>query len=89
MPSEDDPGFTGCGAINLAWMEEGMPLNEAGELLDAEYDILVRVGLHCAPVAHQTLGTYPEGTVRVSIGYFNTDEDIAYTANAIRKVSEK
>ena len=88
LPSEDDPGFTGCGAINLAWMEEGVSINEAGELLDVENDILVRVGLHCAPVAHQTLGTYPDGTVRASLGYFNTAEDIEYAAAAIRKIAE-
>jgi cysteine desulfurase/selenocysteine lyase len=89
MPSEDDPGFTGCGAINLAWMEEGISVNEAGDLLDADYDILVRVGLHCAPMAHQTLGTYPDGTIRVSPGYFNTIEDIEYAAAAIRKIAAK
>ena len=89
LPNDDDPGFTGCGAINLAWMEEGMPINEAGDLLDAEYDILVRTGLHCAPLAHQTLGTYPEGTVRVSPGYFNTFEDIEYATAAIRRIAER
>ena len=87
MPSDDDPGFTGCGSINLAWMEAGMPTNEAGDMLDAEYDILVRSGVHCAPLAHQTLGTYPEGTIRVSFGYFNTLEDVYDTARAIRKIA--
>ena len=37
--------------------------------LDAEYGIMTRVGLHCAPAAHQTLGTYPTGTIRFSFGY--------------------
>lgn len=87
LPSQDDPGFTGCGSINLAWLEEGITANEAGGLLDTEYDILVRSGLHCAPLAHQTLGTYPEGSIRVSFGYFNTLEDVAYTANVIRKIA--
>jgi selenocysteine lyase/cysteine desulfurase len=86
MPMEDDPGFTGCGSINLAWMEEGMPVGEAGDRLDDEHDILVRVGLHCAPMAHRTLGTYPDGTVRLSMGYFNTPEDIALAADAIIKI---
>jgi cysteine desulfurase family protein len=89
LPGEGDPGFTGCGAINLAWMEEGVTINEAGDLLDAENDILVRVGLHCAPLAHQTLGTYPDGTVRVSLGYFNTFEDVKAVAEAIRHIAEK
>lgn len=88
MPGGEDPGFTGCGAINLAWMEEGLASNEAGGLLDSDYDILVRSGLHCAPLAHQTLGTYPEGTIRASFGYFNTLEDVSFAANAIRKISD-
>ena len=83
---QDDPGFTGCGSVNLAWMEEGMPVGEAGDRLDDEYDILVRVGLHCAPMAHKTLGTYPDGTVRLSMGYFNTPDDIAMAADAVLKI---
>jgi cysteine desulfurase/selenocysteine lyase len=86
MPMDDEPGFTGCGSINLAWMEEGVPVGEAGERLDSEHDILVRVGLHCAPMAHRTLGTYPDGTVRLSMGYFNTPEDVAFAAEAIKKI---
>ena len=86
MPMDEDPGYTGCGSVNLAWMEEGMPVGEAGERLDEEYDILVRVGLHCAPTAHRTLGTFPEGTIRISMGYFNTPEEIARTADAILKI---
>ena len=62
---------------------------EAGELLDATYDILVRTGLHCAPLAHRTLGTYPDGTVRVSMGYFNTVQDVQRAAEAMRKIAEK
>ncbi len=88
MPHQDEAGFTGCGSINLAWMEEGITTNEAGDLLDSEHDILVRSGLHCAPLAHQTLGTYPEGSIRVSFGYFNTLEDVAYTTQVIRKIAE-
>ena len=89
LPNEGDPGFTGCGAINLAWMEEGMPINEAGDLLNTEYDILVRTGLHCAPLAHRTLGTYPEGTVRISPGFFSTVDEVAYAAAAVRKIAER
>jgi len=88
LPSHDDAGFNGCGSINLAWMEDGISTNEAGSLLNTEHDILVRSGLHCAPLAHQTLGTYPEGTIRVSFGYFNTLEDVAYTTQVIRKIAQ-
>jgi cysteine desulfurase family protein len=51
--------------------------------LDQRYDIAVRAGLHCAPQAHRTLGTFPDGTVRMSPGWFNTSEDIAIFTNAV------
>lgn len=53
--------------------------------LEHEYGIMTRVGLHCAPLAHQSLGTFPEGTVRFSIGPFNTEEDIDTAVEAIQK----
>jgi cysteine desulfurase/selenocysteine lyase len=89
LPTGPDHELGGCGAINLAWMEEGVPLNAAGDVLSSEYDILVRVGLHCAPLAHKTLGTFPEGTIRLSMGYFNTLQDMESTAKAIHKIAEK
>lgn len=89
LPTGPDHELGGCGAINLAWMEEGIPLNAAGDVLNCEYDIFVRVGLHCAPLAHKTLGTFPEGTVRISMGYFNTLQDMQFVAKAIHNIAEK
>jgi cysteine desulfurase/selenocysteine lyase len=89
LPIDSDQALGGCGSINLAWMEEGIPPPEAAHILDSKYDIFVRVGLHCAPLAHQTLGTFPEGTVRISMGYFNTLQDMEDTAKAIRAIAEK
>ena len=54
--------------------------------LESTYHIMTRVGLHCAPRAHQTLGTYPEGTVRFSFGYANTMEDIETALSALHKI---
>lgn len=54
----------------------GMAPSEAGFLLDDGFGILTRVGLHCAPGAHRSIGTYPSGTVRLSPGFFNTEDDI-------------
>jgi len=51
--------------------------------LDQRFDIAVRAGLHCAPRAHRTLGTFPGGTVRMSPGWFTTREDIAIFADAV------
>ncbi len=60
---------------------------EVGFLLDDLYDILVRTGLHCSPHAHRTLGTLPSGTIRVSLGFFNTAEDITALLQAIYEIS--
>ena len=51
--------------------------------LDQRFDIAVRAGLHCAPRAHRTLGTFPGGTVRMSPGWFTTREDIAMFCDAV------
>ena len=47
---------------------------------------MTRVGLHCAPSAHQTLGTYPTGTVRFSFGYFNTEEEVLFAVKALEEI---
>ncbi|MFW5986428.1 MAG: aminotransferase class V-fold PLP-dependent enzyme [Halanaerobiales bacterium] len=56
-------------------------------LLDKKYNIMTRSGLHCAPLAHKTINTYPEGTLRLSIGYFNTEDDIHYTLDCLNKIT--
>ena len=88
LPGGEDHPLGGCGAINLAWMEEGPLPSEAGTILNRDFDILVRVGLHCAPLAHKALGTFPDGTIRLSMGYFNTREEIEMVIKAIQKLLE-
>lgn len=56
---------------------------EAAFRLEQEYGILTRVGLHCAPNAHKTLGTYPTGTIRFSFGHFNKEEEIHTALRAL------
>lgn len=51
--------------------------------LDHGFDIAVRSGLHCAPLAHRTLGTFPAGTIRVSPGWSTTREEIAFFSDAV------
>lgn len=67
---------------------EGSDNAEIGFALEHEYHISTRVGLHCAPSAHKTLGTFPQGTVRFSFGYATTLEQVEYAANAIKKTLE-
>jgi cysteine desulfurase family protein len=66
---------------------EGYDAGEVGTILDQVFDIKVRTGLHCAPAAHKVIGTYPKGTVRLSAGYFNTEEDIDQALAAIKKIA--
>ncbi|GHV34323.1 cysteine desulfurase [Synergistales bacterium] len=61
----------GVFALNIGGCDNGIL---AGKLSDAGFD--TRPGLHCAPLAHKTLGTLPEGSLRASIGYFNTKDEI-------------
>ena len=60
---------------------------EIAARLEEEFGILTRCGLHCAPSAHRTLGTFPRGTVRLSLGWFNTEADIDRALRAIKAVS--
>ena len=68
---------------------EGHDPATLGFLLDHDYDISVRVGLHCAPDVHRTIGSYPSGTVRVSPGYFNSEADIGCFLKALREIKAK
>ncbi len=64
----------------------GQRVSEIGMRLDEEFGILTRVGLHCAPAAHRTIGSFPEGTVRLSPGSSTTLDDIKKTVQAIDEV---
>ena len=63
--------------------------SEISFLLDQQYDIACRSGLHCAPLAHKTIGTFEQGTVRLSMGYFNTIEEVDKVLSSIEKISKK
>ena len=52
-------------------------------MLDHQFDIAVRSGLHCAPQAHRSLGSFPEGSIRISPGWFNTSEEIDLFCDAV------
>lgn len=63
--------------------------SEFGYTLDNEFGIMVRTGLHCAPLAHKTIGTFPTGTVRFSFGPFNDKKDISYALNSINSIIKR
>ncbi len=81
--AEDLSNHVGLLTVNL----EGMEPEDLGAILDGDFDVLVRVGLHCAPLAHETLGTFPEGGVRFSLGPFNTEEEIDHTIAAMASIA--
>ncbi len=67
---------------------EGWEPNDVGAALDASFGVAVRPGLHCAPLAHQTLGTYPTGTIRLSPGVFTTAEEVDQALSALRQLMD-
>jgi cysteine desulfurase family protein len=71
----------------LSFRSEILPAAELGGILDQAFDIAIRPGLHCAPYIHRSLGTFPDGTVRVSPGPFNTEADIDRLVEAMREIN--
>jgi cysteine desulfurase family protein len=74
---------SGIVALNI----EGVASTEVSYVLDKAYKIATRAGLHCAPLAHETLGTIKDGVVRFSVGYFNNPDEIDLTLSALREIS--
>ena len=70
----------------VSFLVEGMDPAETGRRLEKGYGILVRAGLHCSPNGHRTLGTFPNGTVRVSPGPFTTRAEIETFLSALRRI---
>ncbi len=76
-------GRVGLVGINL----DGFAPAELAAILDEQFDIAVRAGLHCAPYAHKHLGTFPQGTVRLSVGIETTIEEMKQAAAALDEVA--
>ncbi|HZK57674.1 MAG TPA: aminotransferase class V-fold PLP-dependent enzyme [Clostridia bacterium] len=76
---------TGVLSVDFVNDDNGLVAHELGK----EYGIMTRSGLHCAPSAHKTLGTFPEGTVRFSLGHFTTLEEIEYSISCVNDIVNK
>lgn len=63
--------------------------NEVCHLLDREYSIMTRGGLQCAPLIHKAIGTYPNGTLRISLGYYNNLAEIDSLITVLKKIITK
>lgn len=68
---------------------KGKTSAEVSFTLDNDYNIATRPGLHCAPLAHKTIGTFDQGTVRFSFGYFNTIDEVNKAIEALRSISKE
>jgi cysteine desulfurase family protein len=70
----------------LSFNVQELDCSEVAHILDTAYSIAVRSGLHCAPAAHRTICTFPHGTVRVSVGPYNSQEDIETLIHAVSEI---
>ena len=93
---QDIAGVTVHGSLDpslqtatISFTVDGMSPSAVGLRLDEEFRILCRVGLHCAPAAHKTIGTFPVGTVRFGLGTFNTDEEIQIGIEAVQQLARE
>ena len=80
---ENTAESVGVLSLNVA----SRPCEEVGMELERDFDILTRTGLHCAPAAHRTIGTFGRGTVRFSVSRFNTESDIHAALEALSKIA--
>lgn len=74
-----------CAVVSIQTLQ--MDMAQAAYTLDSEYGIMTRVGLHCAPNAHKTLGTYPTGTIRFSFGPENSIRELDIALDALKKIT--
>lgn len=74
-------------AAIVSFALEGWEPTDVAAVLDSEFGVQCRAGLHCAPWAHATLGTFPAGTVRLSPGFFNTETEIEAVVTAVRELA--
>ena len=80
---ENTAESVGVLSLNVA----SRPCEEVGMELERNFDILTRTGLHCAPAAHRTIGTFGRGTIRFSVSRFNTESDIHAALEALSKIA--
>ncbi len=81
VPAHENP----CGTFSFNI--RALFATDAGYMLAQSFDIRVRTGLHCAPLVHHALGTFPHGAIRASLSYFTTENEITALANGIKLLS--
>ena len=81
----DPADSVGIVSLNIA----GVPCATVARLLDDEWGVMTRAGLHCSPAAHRSLGTAPEGTIRFSWGNDTSEQDIDIAVEALRALADR
>lgn len=77
--------YKNCDVGIVSVVHKDLSADNIGKIL-SDRDIEVRTGLHCSPLAHKTLGTYPAGTTRISTGYFNKEKDFMELESALEYI---
>ena len=88
---QDIPGlhcYAGEGQV-LSVTIDGTDNGTAAAEMEERWGIMTRIGLHCAPLAHRTLGTFPNGTIRFAVSTFNTEEEIGICVRACKALAEE
>jgi len=67
---------------------KGVESEETSHLLEESFEVITRPGLHCAPLIHRAMGTYPDGSVRVSPSYFTTDGEVERFIDAVEEICD-
>jgi selenocysteine lyase/cysteine desulfurase len=90
------PGVTVYGTLDpelqtatVSFNVAGLAPSEVGLRLDDQYGIMCRVGLHCSPAAHKTMGTFPDGTVRFGLSAFNRLDEVETALVAVRELAKE
>ncbi len=78
----DSKKTTGILSFNI----KNKDISTITNILDRDYGIMVRAGLHCSPLAHKSLGTFPIGTIRCSFSIFNTHDEIQYFSKSLNEI---
>ena len=68
---------------------EGYGPADLADALERDFQVLTRPGVHCAPLAHQTIGTHPDGTTRLSFGPYTTEDDVRLAAHALAEIAQR
>ena len=76
-------------ALHISMTVDGIPPDMAARILEEEHGILCRPGIHCSPMSHRHLGTFPQGTLRLSPGWATTEEDIHRTVEALIDIASR